>query len=129
MAASSTSFSTFAQRSPSLRWSTGGLSEISTLSFHDATYWVTLLSGLRIMRTMRLETAKEPRKGDNRGQWRMFRARLVHGGASMITVSYRPWNPQNSLCSLAVLAGFGTSEPCDWSRFTSNWQGYARART
>jgi len=60
------------------------------------------------MRTMQLETAKEPRKGDNRGQGRMFRARLVHGGAGMITVSYRTWNPQNSLCSLAVLAGFGT---------------------
>ena len=67
-----------------------------------------MLSGLQIMRTMQLETAKEPRKGDNRGQGRMFRARLVHGGAGMITVSYRTWNPQNSLCSLAVLAGFGT---------------------
>ena len=63
------------------------------------------------MRTMQLETAKEPRKGDNRGQGRMFshfRARFVHGGAGMITVSYRTLNPQNSLCLLVVLAGFGT---------------------
>ena len=71
---------------------------------------ITVLSGLRIicMHTMQLETAKELRKGDKRGQGRMFRAALVHGGAGMITVSYRTWNPQNSLCSLAVLAGFGT---------------------